>query len=298
MVDEAELHDLLAVAPSEFVAARNARVKALRAAGDREAATALAALRRIHVTEWAMNIVSAEAPDLVEGFADAAATVLAAQAAAMSGGGGGDLRGAISALRDRAAEVVTAVRKVLGSNGYAGAGTSVADVSARLSTIAGNADAVALLRRGLLGAENPGLVDPFASTATAPTPKRVAPASTASTAKAKSRSRRKDDRLPAGEDEATVDLAEERARRRGATDATRALEAARADAAVARRNLERAAAAVSKADRRVADAEAALAAARDAQAAANEAHADALARDAEATDAVGAAEAELAQFQS
>jgi hypothetical protein len=293
MVDEGELHDLLAIVPSEFVAARNARAKALKAAGDKDAAAALAALRRIHVVEWAMNVVAADDSGVVGDFADAAASVLVAQEAAMSGTGGGDLRAAMRTMRDRAADVVAAVREVLAANDFGGAGTSVAEVSARLSSIAANVTALELLRRGLLGADDPGLVDPFTAGGTAPAPERPAPAG----AKRPASARRPRGASPPSEAPATVDLAAERARRRGATDATRVLEAANSDAELARRALERATKALAKAQRRVADAEGALAAAREALDAAVQDHEEAAARDAEAADNVVAAETALARFQ-
>jgi hypothetical protein len=46
---------LLAVPPAEFVAARTARAKELRADGDKEAAAIVAKLRRPSVTTWAVN---------------------------------------------------------------------------------------------------------------------------------------------------------------------------------------------------------------------------------------------------
>lgn len=63
--------ELLAVAPSEFVAARNARVKELRADGDRELADRVAKLRRPSVATWAVNAAARTTPDGVRELVDA-----------------------------------------------------------------------------------------------------------------------------------------------------------------------------------------------------------------------------------
>ena len=56
-----ELYGLL---PSEFVEARNAAVKAARADGDRDAAAAIAALRKPTTTAWLVNLLMRDDPDL------------------------------------------------------------------------------------------------------------------------------------------------------------------------------------------------------------------------------------------
>lgn len=55
IVVEDDIAALLAVPPSDFVATRNARVKELRASGDKDRATVLARLRRPSVATWALN---------------------------------------------------------------------------------------------------------------------------------------------------------------------------------------------------------------------------------------------------
>ncbi|MFC8528254.1 hypothetical protein [Nocardia sp. NPDC057227] len=57
-----ELYDL---APGEFVAARAERVAAAKAAGDRELAAAIGALRRPTVAAWAVNLLARSASDEV-----------------------------------------------------------------------------------------------------------------------------------------------------------------------------------------------------------------------------------------
>ncbi|RJK92793.1 hypothetical protein [Vallicoccus soli] len=57
---------LYGVEPERFVAERDARVKALRAAGDRTSASAVAALRRPTQGAWLVNLLVREQPQVVE----------------------------------------------------------------------------------------------------------------------------------------------------------------------------------------------------------------------------------------
>src|SRR4051794_33762768 len=57
MADDPEVDSLLTVPPDEFVAARNALAKSLRAAGRKQEAAAVAALRRPTAVDWALNMV-------------------------------------------------------------------------------------------------------------------------------------------------------------------------------------------------------------------------------------------------
>ena len=63
--------DLYGLAPSEFVAARDALVRRLRAEGDRAQATAVQQLRRPTATAAALNLAARAHPDLVEQVLDA-----------------------------------------------------------------------------------------------------------------------------------------------------------------------------------------------------------------------------------
>ena len=58
--------------------------------------------------------------------------------------------------------------------GQTGAGSSPADIGVRLGVLAGGTAAMALLRRGLLGVEDPGLVDPFAGSGPPSAPSKAA----------------------------------------------------------------------------------------------------------------------------
>ncbi|WP_168583050.1 hypothetical protein [Gephyromycinifex aptenodytis] len=73
------LDALYAVAPEEFVATRTALAKAARAAGDRDSAQAISALRKPTVAAWALNALVLERPVDIEAFVEFAARLRQAQ---------------------------------------------------------------------------------------------------------------------------------------------------------------------------------------------------------------------------
>ncbi|MBW0106755.1 hypothetical protein I4I78_30440, partial [Pseudonocardia sp. KRD-291] len=73
---EAELYRL---APEDFVAERDAHVARAKEAGDRDAAKAIAALRRPSRAAWLTNLLVHARPDEVEGLLGLADTLAAAQ---------------------------------------------------------------------------------------------------------------------------------------------------------------------------------------------------------------------------
>jgi hypothetical protein len=95
----------------EFVAERGVVAKRLRAAGDREAATRVAALRKPSVAAWTLNqLVRSRAAD-VAAFAQAAERLHAAQSALLEGTGSpAELRGATEAERAAVARLVEVAR--------------------------------------------------------------------------------------------------------------------------------------------------------------------------------------------
>jgi hypothetical protein len=86
----------------EFVAARDALVRELRAAGDKERAAEVKALRKPRALAWALDAAGLEAPDTVADLAAAAGAVGAAQS------GDGDVRAAVADLRAAERRVVEA----------------------------------------------------------------------------------------------------------------------------------------------------------------------------------------------
>jgi hypothetical protein len=89
-----EVVALLSGAPETFVAGRNARVKELKAGGDKELAGLVAKLRRPSQLVWAVGDIARRDPDL------ATEAVEAARAAEEATTGAGDIRGALESLRE------------------------------------------------------------------------------------------------------------------------------------------------------------------------------------------------------
>jgi hypothetical protein len=103
---DAEIDELYALPLGEFVAGRNALVKQLRAAGDKEEAARVAALKKPAAVAWAVNQLARSAPDDVRTLLAAGRKLAAAQAGALKGAGS-------APLREAAADERSAVRRLL-----------------------------------------------------------------------------------------------------------------------------------------------------------------------------------------
>jgi hypothetical protein len=248
-VDEATLRRLYATVPTDFVAARNAIVKDLRRAKERDEAALVAALRRPDWTDWALNVAAAERADAVDEFARAASDVRDAQTAAIEGRDGPDVRAALRTLRERTADVIRAAAAALEGAGRA---PGTAELTARLSEIAGNAPACEQLRTGVLGSGDPDVSDPFAGLEPPDRPRtrRDAPSKRPAAVVASSR----ETETPA-DSPPTRSAAERQRIRRERDRAERAHKAAVRDLARAENDVEQAAAAVATAREKLADAE-------------------------------------------
>jgi hypothetical protein len=171
------LRRLYTTPPTEFVTARTALVKELRAAGERPSATAVAALRKPSTVDWALNVVASEHHDVVAAYLDAAAQVRDAQVAAAEGRAPStDGRAALTALRAAVGKVVAIADEVV-SNHSGGRGALVAPATARLSALVADVGASEQLRHGHLGSSPAEAVDPFAGLwpSDAPTPAQDPP---------------------------------------------------------------------------------------------------------------------------
>jgi hypothetical protein len=71
--------DMYRLDPAEFVAARAARVKEARDAGDKELATAIGKLRRPTVTAWTVNLLARTVPEEVDALLRLGAALRSAQ---------------------------------------------------------------------------------------------------------------------------------------------------------------------------------------------------------------------------
>jgi hypothetical protein len=106
--------DLYGLPLDEFTAARNALAKELRAAGDRERATEVAALRRPTVAAWALNQLARQAPDQISTALEASDALRAAIEAAV-GGDRSHVREAERAERAAVRETTDAAARLLHS---------------------------------------------------------------------------------------------------------------------------------------------------------------------------------------
>jgi len=100
-------HDLFGVDPAEFVAARDALARELKASGRRDDAAAVKAMRRPSVPTWALNRVARDDAAVVSALLTSAATARSMQERAVEGNADGD------ALRSALADRRAAVRDVL-----------------------------------------------------------------------------------------------------------------------------------------------------------------------------------------
>jgi hypothetical protein len=165
-----DVDELFVVAPEDFVAARNALAKSLRASGQRDVATQVAGLRRPTVADWALNVGAHEHPDVATKLIDAAARLREIQSGAIEGRGG-DVRGAITDMRSASGAVHRLADEVLSRAGRDRAAQAAA-ISARLGEIAANPGVAEQLRAGRLGSAAVDEVDPFSGLEPAPVPKR------------------------------------------------------------------------------------------------------------------------------
>ena len=114
MADVANADDLYGLAPGEFVAARDALARRLRAEGDREQAAVVKALRRPSATAAALNLAARQHPELLEQALDAGEQLRGATEDALAGEAGG-LRAATAEERAASGRFLTAAEAFLGS---------------------------------------------------------------------------------------------------------------------------------------------------------------------------------------
>lgn len=262
VLDRPEVDALYALDPHEFVSARDALSKELKAEGDSDAARIVKALKRPTKVAWALNQVAREHADEVAALLDAGARLRDRQAEALSGGDADALRDAAAERRDRLRDVV-AMAVARGGDGVREDATGSLDVASI------DPDAGAALAAGRLTAAIPRPADlGFGGMPDPPT----RPTSRGPRAPASGSARR---RAPAPEppppvrlDRRRIDKLERELRR-----AAREADAAEDDLADAERRLRRAEEALADASERakaMADAHADAERARDAAATAVE----------------------------
>lgn len=125
----------------EFVQRRDALAKMLRAAGRRDDASAVKALRKPSRTAWVLDRAVQEHPDASRAIERAVAATLDAQAS------GGDIRGAIAALRDAVRELAGHAARAADEAGHR---LDTAGLTHAVHAVLGRADAFNALRGGRL----------------------------------------------------------------------------------------------------------------------------------------------------
>ncbi len=142
-------HDLFSVAPDEFVAARDELVRELRAAGDKDEAAAIKALRRPAVPVWALNQVARSDPPAIRDLLDATSAARAAQDEVLAGADAGVLREAVARRREASSAVARVARRVIDESGRSG-DAEVRDIENALNAIVGSERLAEDLGRGEL----------------------------------------------------------------------------------------------------------------------------------------------------
>jgi len=108
---------LYALPPEQFVAARSALVKDIRARGDRAEATRVAQLRRPPASAWALNQVARTDPRLINALLEAGGKLRAAMRDAMAGDAS-SLRTAETAERATVEAILRAAAAQLDGHGH------------------------------------------------------------------------------------------------------------------------------------------------------------------------------------
>ncbi|MEY2420549.1 MAG: hypothetical protein QOI95_616 [Acidimicrobiaceae bacterium] len=144
------VHDLYAVDPTEFVAARDELARQLKSAGRREEAAAVKALRRPPVPVWALNSVARDRGDAVDALLTATFEAQAAQDALLAGDGDRDaLRVALARRRAALQDIVHRAIDVVEASGRP-AGSQQRQLEATLNTVLASDELTELLRKGEL----------------------------------------------------------------------------------------------------------------------------------------------------
>jgi hypothetical protein len=112
--------ELFGVDPDEFVATRDALVRERRAAGDKDAAAAIKALRRPTLPLWAVNQIARRDNDVAIELVEAATAARHAQDEILGGGDRTVLRDALERRKDALEAAASVARRALDDSGRSG----------------------------------------------------------------------------------------------------------------------------------------------------------------------------------
>lgn len=150
---ESAIDDLYALPPEAFIEARTALARDLRAAGDREGAAAVAALRKPTAPAWTLNQLTRQDRAGIDALVEAGEELARAQRKAMAGGRREDLQEAAARRRQAVERLVDRSREILAEAGHAAAPADrVADT---LMAMATDPELTEAVRAGRLEREAP-----------------------------------------------------------------------------------------------------------------------------------------------
>jgi len=144
----ASTRELFAVPPAEFVAARDALAKELRAAGRDAEAEEVAALRRPTAPVWAVNQLARRAPEELAELLESSERVRRDQ---LRGASGDELRAAMAAQREAMARLERAAEQILRGAGLQSSPGALRTVQSTLQAAAtGSREMREQLREGTM----------------------------------------------------------------------------------------------------------------------------------------------------
>jgi hypothetical protein len=152
-VDSGQLERLYALPREEFLKARDALAKELKAAGDRDSAEEVKALRKPSVAAWAVNRLARTRAAEIQHLIEAGQELQRIQRKAASGMTREALRAATSARRRLVDSLVEEAEEILREAGHAASRPTLDHVSQTLEAVALDEQAQDLVRRGILEKE-------------------------------------------------------------------------------------------------------------------------------------------------
>jgi hypothetical protein len=151
---EQELDSLYALAPEEFISARNDLAARLSKAGQGEAAEQVRALRKPSVPVWAVNQLARRHPDVVADLISAGERLRHAQEAAFRNERGGEsLREATAAERSTVRTLTRHAQSILQAERRSASAAALERIASTLRSAAVEPEAAPLLAAGRLAGE-------------------------------------------------------------------------------------------------------------------------------------------------
>ena len=161
--------ELYALPPEEFTAARDERVKAARAAGDRKLAAALGRLRRPTVSAWVLNLLVRDQPEVGEQLVELGGELRRAQEQLS-----GDALRELATQRQRlVAALVRSARRLAAAAGHPVSAATAFELEQTLHAALADPDVAAEVGSGRLA--RPASRTGFEAQAPAPAPAKQAP---------------------------------------------------------------------------------------------------------------------------